>query len=345
MPDPPVGAPVDVDVDGPAPEPEQASDPAGRPGSLRARMVALMGSRVVRWGFVVVTVGLGAYAVAVDWPAVHKGLASIGFWPAAAALAAVLAALLALMQVYRVLLGALGSPLPARVAAQILFVGQLGKYLPGSVWPILAQMELGAAHQVPRRRSATASVLTMLLSLLGGILVGLVVLPFSAGPTPYRWVFWFAPVILVCLYPKVLNQILDRLLRLARRPGLEQPLTGRAVATSLAWGVVGWACYGLQIWFLADRLGLSGPSGLLLAIGAFAFAWCAGFLVILAPAGAGIRELVLIGLLAPVIHLGPATAVALVSRLLVTAADLLSAGTAAWFARRSRPAPGTGPAS
>jgi glycosyltransferase 2 family protein len=341
MPDRPVGTSADVDVDGQPSRPDRAGAPGadgpsgGRRG-LRTTVLALVGSRAVRWGFVAVTVGLGAYAIASNWTGVRLGLASIGFGAAAAAMVAVLAALVALMEVYRILLAALGSPLSARVAAQILFVGQLGKYLPGSVWPVLAQMELGAAHQVPRRRSATASVLTMLMSLLTGILVGLVVLPFTAGGTPYWWVFLFAPLILVCLYPKVLNRILAKLLTMAKRPALEQPLTGRAVATALAWGVVQWVCYGLQIWLLADHLGLTGPSGMLLAIGAFAFAWCAGFLVILVPAGAGIRELVLIGLLHPEIGVGRATAVALVSRVLLTIGDLVSAGAAAWLARRSR---------
>ncbi len=310
-------------------------------------MRRLMGSRTVRWGFVAVTVGLGAWAIISRWSGPHGVQASLSELGSAAVLGAlicVLAGLLALMQIYRVLLAALGSPLPARTAAQILFVGQLGKYLPGSVWPVLAQMELGAAHQVPRRRSASASVLTMLMSLLAGILVGLVMIPFSKGAAPYRWVFWFAPVVLICLYPRVLNQILDRLLRLARRPPLEQPLTGRAIGTALAWGLVSWILLGLQIWLLAARMGLSGPSGVLLAIGAFAFAWCAGFLVVLAPAGAGVREFVLIALLGPALGGGAvggtkALAVALVSRVLMTLGDLLSAGTAAWFARRSRSVP------
>jgi glycosyltransferase 2 family protein len=308
--------------------------------SARAAAVRIAGSRPVRWAFVAATVGLGAYAVISNWSGpngVGADLSALGAAAVAGAMISVLISLLTLMQVYRVLLGALGSPLPARVAAQILFVGQLGKYLPGSVWPVLAQMELGTAHQVPRRRSASASVLTMLLSLVTGILVGLVMLPFSKSATHYRWVFLVAPLILAGLYPRVLNRVIDWLLRLARRPPLEQPLTGRAVATALAWGVIGWIFYGLQIWLLAQRLGLSGWSGVLLAIGGFAFAWCAGFLVIFAPAGAGVREIVLIGLLGPVIGVAGATAVALVSRVLMTAGDLLSAGVAAWFARRSAP--------
>jgi glycosyltransferase 2 family protein len=307
-----------------------------------AVLLRLAGSRLVRWGFVVVAVGLGCYAVAANWPGVQAGLTRIGFWSAALALICVLAGLLALMQQYRILLGALGSRLPGRIAAQILFVGQLGKYLPGSVWPVLAQMELGAAHQVPRRRSASASVLTMLLSLLAGILAGLVMLPVSKGGRPYWWVFLFAPVIMVVLYPSVLNRALGWLLRVARRPPLEQPLTGRVIAAALAWALVNWVLFGLQIWLLGERLGLSGGSGLLLATGAFAFAWCAGFLVVFVPAGAGIRELVLIALLSPAIGPDKAGAVALVSRLLMTLGDLICAGAAAWAARRSGHAPAAG---
>jgi glycosyltransferase 2 family protein len=348
MPDQPAGAPADVQVDGRTGGAglAGAEPPAGdaRSGGLMAFVTRLIGSRPVRWGFVLVTVGIGAWEIVSRWSGPHGLQASLSKLGAAAvigALICVLAGLLALMPVYRGLLAALGSPLPARTAAQILFVGQLGKYLPGSVWPVLAQMELGAAHQVPRRRSATASVLTMLMSLMAGILVGLVALPFSHAAAHYRWVFWLAPVILICLYPRVLNQILDRLLRLARRPPLEQPLTGRAIGMALAWAVVTWVLFGLQIWLLAARMGLSGASGLLLAIGAFAFAWCAGFVVIFAPAGAGIRELVLILLLGPALGAGvighdKALAVAIVSRVLMTLGDLLSAGTAAWFARRSR---------
>ena len=159
------------------------------------------------------------------------------------------------MQVWRVLLASLGSPLGARPAARVFFLGQLGKYLPGSIWPVLAQMELGTAHQVPRHRSASASVLTMLFCLLAGLLVALVTLPFAPGARSYRWVFLVAPVLLVCLLPRVLNRILDRLLRLARRPPLEQPLAGRAVVAALAWALVSWVLFGLQIWLLAIRLG------------------------------------------------------------------------------------------
>jgi hypothetical protein len=333
MSDRPVAPPADPAVaDGPG----QDSEPPSRGLAWLALASRLFGSRLVRWGFVVAAVALGAYWVADHWTQVRAGLASMGFLAVAGALVAVLLALVATMQVWRVLLTALGSPLPLRPAARVMFLGQLGKYLPGSIWPVVAQMELGTAHRVPRHRSASASVLTMLFCLLAGLLAALVTLPFAPGARSYRWVFLAAPVLLVCLFPQVLNRVLDRLLRLARRPPLEQPLAGRAVAGALAWALVSWVFFGLQIWLLAIRLGAPQGRAALLSVGGFAFAWCVGFVVVFVPAGAGIRDVLLIATLGPMLGVGNATAVALVSRVLMTAGDLISAGVAAAIARSPR---------
>jgi uncharacterized membrane protein YbhN (UPF0104 family) len=306
----------------------------GRRRGLLGLVTAVMGSKIIRWGFVAVTVALGGYAVAREWTHVRAALASLGFLPVAGALVAVLAALAAAMQVWRVLLAALGSPLPARPAARIMFIGQLGKYLPGSIWPVLAQMELGNEYRVPRHRSASASVLTMLLVLLTGLLTALVALPFVAGSTNYVWALLAAPLLLVLLIPRILNAALNKVLRLAKRPPLEVELTGRAVVRAVGWAFVSWACYGLQIWVLAIALGAPAGKGALLALGGFAFAWTVGFLVVIAPAGAGVRDVLLALTLGLVVGHGAAIAIALVSRVLLTIGDLVTAGVAAAFTRR-----------
>jgi len=126
------------------------------------------------------------------------------------------------------------------------------------------------------------------------------------------------------------------LFRLTRRPPLEQPLTARAVTTSLAWSFGSWIFYGLQIWLLAARLGAPRGQAALLALGGFAFAWIVGFVAVFVPAGAGVREVVLVALLGPVIGASAGTAVALVSRALTTIGDLLAAAVAAGYFRRTR---------
>jgi glycosyltransferase 2 family protein len=325
------GAASVAEEDGPG---QQADTPGRGRRPLWSAVTRLMASRLVRWTFVAGAIALGGYWFGLHWASVASALGRIGYLAVLGAFISVLLGLLASMQVWRLLLAGLGSPLPIRAAARILFIGQLGKYLPGSIWPVLAQMELGSEHKVPRVRSAGASVLVMLISVLTGLLAALVTLPFVARSTSYRWVFLAAPVLLVCLHPKVLNRILDRALRLARRPPLERPLSGRVVAGALAWSFAMWIGYGLQIWLLATRVGLPYGRGALLAVGGFAFAWCVGFIIVFLPVGAGVREVLLIAALSPFIGAGPAGAVALASRLLMTAGDLSTAAAAAGLGRR-----------
>jgi uncharacterized membrane protein YbhN (UPF0104 family) len=104
----------------------------------------------------------------------------------------------------------------------------------------------------------------------------------------------------------------------------------------MAWSVISWLFYGLQIWILAIRLGAPPGKTALLAVGAFAFAWSVGFVVVFAPAGAGIRDVLLLVLLGPVLRAPDAAAVVLVSRALTTIADLVCAAVAARSVRPAR---------
>ena len=331
MPDQPVAAPADRPLAG-------VQEPGGRHRGAAAALRRLLTGRAVRWGFVLVAAVLGGLAVRTQWSGVRVALAHLGFVAVAGAMVAVLLAMIAAMQVWRVLLAGLGSPLPARAAARVVFIGQLGKYVPGSIWAVLAQVELGRAYQVPRRRSAAATLLTMLFSLTGGLLAAVLTLPLLGGTATsgYRWAFLLAPVLLASVHPRVLNPLVRWLLRLTRRPALEQPLTLRAVAGALSWALVSWLLYGAQIWLLAVRLGAPAGRAALLAVGGFAFAWSVGFLAVFAPAGVGVREVLLVAVLGPVLGTGDATAIALVSRLLMTVGDLAAAGLAAGLARRGR---------
>ncbi len=325
-------------TDGPAGD--GPADRQERPAARSRVQVALgvtrriIGGRLVKYGFVVLTIGVGGYAISGQWGDIHRSLVRIGPVPSVGALLALLVMQFAILRTWQVLLAGLGTPLPVSVACRILFIGQLGKYLPGSVWPILAQMELGAAYRVPRAKSAAASVLTMLLSLLTGLVTALVTLPFAAHSTRYLWAFLAAPVLVASLHPQTLNPLLRLAFRLAKRPGLEEPLTGRVLAHALAWSFAAWLLNGLQIWLLTVKLGAPLGQAVLLSLGGYAFAWCVGFLVIFAPAGAGIREVLLVATLAPVLGTGAATAVALVSRAVTTASDLIVAGAAVF--RRPR---------
>ncbi len=282
-----------------------------------------------------VVAGLGL-AVGRQWTEVRRTLDQLEPDLVALALCLVLVGQLASMLAWRALVEGLGSPLRVPVAGRIFFVGQLGKYLPGSVWPVLAQMEMGRAAGVPRTRIGAASIMTIGVSVATGLSVGLLCLPalLAGGGRHYAWVLLGLPLAVALLHPRVLNTVLRRGLRLLRRPAPERPVGARAVLAASGWLLVTWLCFGLQIAVLAADLGAHGARVLPLAIGGFSIAMTLGLLFLVAPAGVGAREAVLILVLSPVLSVGSATALALVSRLLLTLSDGLVAGAAVLAARR-----------
>ena len=240
----------------------------------------LLGSRWLKWAVVVVAVGIGAYEIDKKWAGVHQALGQIGLLACLWALLALLVMQYATLRQWRALLAGLGSPLRTTTAGRIFFIGQLGKYIPGSLWPILAQMELGARANVPRARSASASILTMVLSLATGLLVVAATIPFAHYSAGYDWVFIFIPLILVCLYPRVLNPLLNLLFKLTKRPGLDRPVTLAVLGRALAWSLLAWGANGAQIWILADKLGAPVARTIPIALGGYALAWIVGFVIV-----------------------------------------------------------------
>ncbi|MDX6211177.1 MAG: glycosyltransferase 2 family protein [Frankiales bacterium] len=304
--------------------------------------------RALRLGFVLLAVGLLVAALVDQWPHVSSGWHELPVRSLLLAGAAVLLGLFFSALAWRALLADLGQHITVTGAVRVFFVGQLGKYLPGSVWPVVAQMELGKAHGLSKRPVGTVALLVMVLNVATGLLVAIVLLPFTSPQTlrSYGWAVALLPVGLALLHPRVLNPVIDRAFRLARREPPEQPLTLRGVAVATGWTLLMWASYGAHIWLLAEGLHAQGAKSLpALATGAFALAWTAGFLFIVSPAGAGVREAVLILALAAVMPYEHRVALAAVSRLLMTAGDLVWGAIGGLTRNGSRPTRDVTPAS
>jgi uncharacterized membrane protein YbhN (UPF0104 family) len=292
----------------------------------------MLESPVLRIAFLLAALASAGIALSNRWGEVSDAAGRLD--PAAWALSIplVFLGLLASMQSWRVVLADLGSPLPVGTAARIYFVGQLGKYVPGSVWPLVAQMEMARDAGVPRARSAVAFAVSVLIALEVAVLTGCAVLPLLPGETAgsLRWAVLLAPVMLVLLLPAVLNRIVRLALRVTRRDPMETELTLWGALRAACWVLLAWTSFGAQVWVVARSLGAADPGrALLLSVGGFALAWAAGFVIVIAPAGAGVRDVALVAALSPVLDRGSAIVAALVSRLLLTTGDVVTAGIAA----------------
>jgi hypothetical protein len=286
-------------------------------------------SRVLRAAFLLVALVVIVVTLREQGGEVRGAITRTGIAAPLASLVAALAGLFASAQVWRSLLTDLGSRLPMRPALHVFFLGQLGKYLPGSVFAVAAQMVLGRDQGVSRSRVGTASLLFMGVLVATGLLVSAVALPLTSPGAldAYFWVLLVLPVGLVCLAPPVLTRLVGVMLRVLRRDPLERPLSWRGIGAAVGWSLAMWAAYGVHVLLLVlpQRAELTGGAASLplLALGGYALAWTVGFLFLLAPAGAVLREAVLVLALAPLLDKPAATAVAVVSRGVMTLGDLL----------------------
>ncbi|MBB6350745.1 lysylphosphatidylglycerol synthase domain-containing protein [Nonomuraea muscovyensis] len=287
--------------------------------------------RLLRVVLALVALGFLGYGLARNWDETTAKLAGLSPWVLLGAFAAVLAGQLCHLVAWRQVLAGLGSPLPVRVAGRIMFVGQLGKYIPGSVWAYAAMMELGRDHGSPPRRTFACISLSLVINLGVALAIAAATLAGRDALREAWYLVLLVPVIAVCLHPRVLTWGLNLALRLARKEPLETVLPGRTVLVATAWTALGWFVYGLHIWLLAGRWDLY-----VVATGAYAFAWATGLLAVVVPAGVGVREGALVLVLAPLVGQGAALAVAVVSRLAFTLADVAAAGVA-FLLGRQRP--------
>jgi hypothetical protein len=282
----------------------------------------------LRCGFIAVVAVACVYGLVAEWPQARTAMTGMDWYPVVGAGLAAVAGSGCMLMAWRTLLADLGSPLCMKAATRVMSVSQLGKYLPGAVWAFAAQVELASDYEVPRRRCATTIVTSVAVTLGVGLVMASLALSLtsSAAAAHYWYALAVAPLILIGLYPPVLGRIMDRVLTVLRRPRLERRPTVPGLTKAAAWTALGWLLWGVQAWLLLRDVTGKGFDILLLSVGAYALAWSAGTMVVVFPGGIGPREIALIAALAPVAPHGAALVVAVISRLLMTASDLVWAG-------------------
>lgn len=249
-----------------------------------------------------------------------------------------------LIVAWRTMLAGWGQRLDGWTSARIWTVSSLGKYLPGKVWAV-AGMALMAqrAGIAPWAATGSAVVLQVLAIGTGATVAGLTgraaieaAHPGSGAVLGLLVVGAVAGVALL-LWPPLLR----RLLRFAAPDAEARGAPAVAgIVVGIVANAVAWIGYGASLWFLSRGLLPGVDLGLGLAIAVFTASYLAGFLALFAPGGLGVREGLFILMLQGPLGIGPATALALASRLLLTITELGAAVPFLMYSpRRARVAP------
>jgi len=306
---------------------------AAETGSGAARVVRILVGASLFAAVIVATVR--------EWHDVSDTVAEIGPAAILTSLALALSGLAASAMTWKYSLRELGASVTVPSAMKIYLVGQLGKYIPGSVWAFVVQMELARSASVQRVQSLAAGVLSVGINVLVGGALGLAVQPFVGESSAYR--FLAGAIGISCcalaLAPPILGRLANLAFRVARRPQVTCSPSWSGILRATSFSATCWFLYGLALCLLVIGAGGDPSIAVLVALPAVALAMTVGALVVVSPSGIGVREAVLVATLAPVLEPSNGLAVALVLRVVFTLADLLAAAATVPIRITSAPQP------
>lgn len=325
----------DLRPDLPTVDPAAADRPRGR--SRKATASALIG---------LVLGGAAAYYVGrrlvQDWPDAKAAMEDASLWWIGAGLGLAALAMTSMGAGWQAVLRLLGVRAPMSRVIAWYYVGELGKYLPGGVWPVLGRGELARRGGVPRGRSYASVGLSLALLYLAALFVAAAFLPFAisgGGFNPWMLFLVALPVGVVALHHEVLGWGI----------GLISRVTGRDLAFEIPqWGdslrlvaryLPTWLLVGGGTWAIARALDPNASFSKVMF--ATVLSWVAGFLAVPVPAGAGVREAVLAA--SSGLDGGVAAATAIIARVLFVVVDVVGAAISAPAASRRRGGASVGP--
>lgn len=147
----------------------------------RARWINLVGVGIGIAGLVFVAARIGR-----DRDEIAEALESADPVWLAVSLASGLCAMMLLGVNWLIIIRRTGSAAPTRRGLHWFFVGQLGKYVPGGIWPIVGQAELAHRGTTPRSIAYSTTALSMVATLLGAAATAAVAGLVSPAGSPDR---------------------------------------------------------------------------------------------------------------------------------------------------------------
>jgi glycosyltransferase 2 family protein len=325
-------------------EPVTADEsPVGQrpPRTLKSLVIAWLRRLMI----VAVVVGAGYY-LATRWEEVTATIATIPWYSAVLSMIAVCVGLLMSVFSWRVIVNDLGASVGRLRGSQIYLVSQLGKYVPGSVWAYLLQMELGKKVGIPRARMFVSTLVQLGVSVVAMLALGVIALPRLLEDNPQAaWLYAVLPLALVALHPKVMTWGVNLGLKILRKAPLDHSLGWKTIGKTLGYCLLANFFMGAHLWLLATANGSFDPSLLLICVGTIAIGMLAGILFFIVPSGAGARDVLVALALTPAVGGIAAAAFAVASRVMFTVAELATAGISAGLVhyrdRRKAPVDGS----
>jgi hypothetical protein len=242
-------------------------------------------------------------------------------------------------QTWCMLMKGFGYTVPFRHGFKLAYIANLGRYIPGRIWPIIGMVYVAEKMKITKTAAVASWSMAALIGLPPSFIAGFAVvliypemlsteLAKYLGTSMYfTAAFSFVVSVLVVFFPKQTLALVILFLRLIKRPPIEFNISIRDALGVYLGYLIGWVVYGLAYWVFLHAIIENPGVPLLVGIGTFIIAYQIGYLAIFTPGGLGARELVMIGLLTP--YVGPiAAGIAVAARIWNTASDIIASAIA-----------------
>lgn len=244
---------------------------------------------------------------------------------------------------WRWVMAALGQVPTVSETLRWYFPGQLGKYVPGGIWPVVGRGELAVRGGADRSLAYVSVTLSLALTYLAAALLAsiLLVVTLLVGSEAGGgiWALLVLPLGLAILHPKVLRALVvtaERLL--SRQVPIRVPPYRTTVAILFA-HLPAWVLVGLSTWLVA-RAFVPDPD-LAPVMFAAVLSWLVGFVVVPVPGGLGVREAAFVAAASASLGADVAATVAIAVRLCFVVADVGGAAGALALSKGRRGLSGT----
>lgn len=245
------------------------------------------------------------------------------------------------------LLRHLGQRPSIAAAVRAYYLGHLGKYIPGKALALVIRATLVHGPGVRLGVAAQTAVYETLTSMAAGALVAVLLFTLSVADSAGKgwWALGLLALAGVPILPGIFNRVVRKLSAPLLEPGAEPlpPLRMTTLATGLVITSGGWLLLGVSLWAILEAV-LPAPRGwdwetVTRCTAFIGLAYVAGFLLLAAPGGLGVRDGLLQQLLAQELSHSlsgeeanfRALVTVLLLRLLWTAAEVIMAAVVWWL--------------
>lgn len=220
----------------------------------------------------------------------------------------------------------LGGNLSFQEGLKIYFLTNLGRYLPGSIWHFAGRTVWLVERNISKRAAMSSLALEQGATLGASLVIGVLSIIGLMPPNRKSIFLFFGLLVILLITYKIIFRWAINNFGLGQNPtGISAQSKQRRIDLLPLMYLSFWIIYGLGIYTLAQAI-YSFPFSILQmfqTVGIVALAWAVGYLSLAVPGGVGVREGMLVLLLSNFLPVPVASIIALFSRGIQIAAEVL----------------------